>query len=608
MNKNYVMAIVLSMVVLIGFMFVQTKFFPPAPVEQPVENSSGAAAGSAEQTESAAAATSTVPVNLGGYKIEEADDAASVAEQTYTISTKKVKVTFTNRGGDIISYELLDHPDIDTGKGVELADNISAVNRSCALSFGMAENAIIDDVFSVKQLGDLSIGFFKTYHLKNTDGSDNSFTLIKQYTFDPGEYMFKLDVIIDGITAGSLNFNGASYTLRTSPQIGPHFDRKVDRYESRSFITWDGEKSKKIVMGDKTYKSWDKQISWAGIAGKYFMSVAVPEHAGNIGKVWYSTNIEKGNYANAQALLVRNPISGQSVQDTYYMYFGPRSEKEVTGYNTVDGNAWKLSGVKLTEGLQTSGFLSWLEAILKWMMEMIYKVIPNWGVSIIIMTIILKMLMFPLTKKSAMGTLKMQELQPKMSAIQEKYKNQPQVLQQETAKLYKEAGYNPVSGCLPMLFTFVVLFAMYNLFNNYFEFRGASFIKGWIPDLSRGDSIYRLGTTLPFIGSDIRILPIIYLISQLLFGKITGNGGTATGSNANQMKLMMYGMPIFFFFIFYNAPAGLLLFWTVSNIVQMLQQLAVNKMMAGKKAEAAPAKTKKGSEIIKKFPSGKGKK
>ena len=210
-------------------------------------------------------------------------------------------------------------------------------------------------------------------------------------------------------------------------------------------------------------------------------------------------------------------------------------------------------------------------------MEMIHFIIPNWGVSIILLTILLKLCLFPISKNQMMASLKMQEIQPKMQEIQQKYQNNPQKQQEMLAKLYKENGYNPMSGCLPMIFQFLILFAMYNLFNNYFEFRGAEFIPGWIDDLSVGDSILSFGFKIPFIGSDLRILPIIYLVSQLFYGKITNNGGVAGNSNT-QMKIMMYGMPIIFFFLFYNAPSGLLLYWTVSNIFQMGQQIIINNM------------------------------
>ena len=301
--------------------------------------------------------------------------------------------------------------------------------------------------------------------------------------------------------------------------------------------------------------------------------------------VVFSTEIEVNDYANAQVMLTRKAIMESSTKDSYYFYVGPRTEKNLKIYNNSQDNPWGLSNMKLNESLQSSGILSWLESILKFCMELIYKIIPNWGVSIIILTIIIKFLLFPLTKKSSMGTLKMQELQPQIKEIQDKYKDQPDKLNMEMSKLYKESGYNPLSGCLPLLLQFPLIFAMYNLFNNYFEFRGAMFIPGWIPDLSIGD-IVPLPGNIPVLGSQIHLLPVIYLASQLIFGKVTQSSAAAGGNNT-QMKIMMYGMPIMFFFIFYNAPAGLLLYWTVSNVLQLFQQMFINKMMQAKRAEMA---------------------
>ena len=306
---------------------------------------------------------------------------------------------------------------------------------------------------------------------------------------------------------------------------------------------------------------------------------------------YYSTLIETDDYANAQAIMVRKPVKAQDVQDTYYMYFGPRNEKDLKIYNVAENNSWNLSGQRLSECLQSNGWLGWLETILKWLMEIINKFTKNWGVSIILMTILIKLIMFPFTKNQSLSTLKMQEIQPKIQAIQTKYKDNPQKQQEAMANIYKEAGYNPMSGCLPMIVQFLILFAMYNLFNNYFEFRGASFIDGWISDLSTGDTVHTFVRNIPFFGNQLRILPMIYLASQLFYGKITGNGGTAAaGSTKTQMNMMMYGMPVIFFFIFYNAPSGLLLYWTVSNIFQMIQQIIINNTMKQKKIEMAKRK------------------
>jgi YidC/Oxa1 family membrane protein insertase len=148
-----------------------------------------------------------------------------------------------------------------------------------------------------------------------------------------------------------------------------------------------------------------------------------------------------------------------------------------------------------------------------------------------------------------------------------------------------------MSGCLPLLIQFPIIIAMFNLFNNYFEFRGAMFIPGWIPDLSVGDSLMTFNFNIPFLGNALRLLPVIYVASQLLFGKLTP---TAPGGSNMQMKMMMYGMPIFFFFIFYNAPSGLLLYWTTSNVLQLVQQLIINKTLA-----AAPGAQKGIPQVFK---------
>ncbi|MFA6856700.1 MAG: membrane protein insertase YidC [Treponema sp.] len=588
MDKNTIWAIVLSVAVIGAFIFLQ-------PVLSPVKK--------AVKTQSTAAPVAAAPVVSDGIVknssekkpvlTQAADTDESVPEQTVVIKTDQIKAVLTNKGGDIVDYELLNHIDTDTGKGVQMADSISEFNRSCAISFGGPDDILLNDKFNVERPDKNTVLFTKHY---------NGYTLGKRYTFKPGEYIFKLEIMIHSDEGNVvLNNNGTAYTLRTSPQIGPHFNTKSNRYEVRQFLSFSGEKKKTISVGSKQFKSFDKSYIWAGIAGKYFEALVIPANATDMGNTYYSSKVEVNDYADAQAYLTRRQFSGSDMSDTYYMYFGPRNEKDLRRYNVPENNSWQLSGLKLSESLQSSGWLGWLENILKWMLEILYKLIPNWGVSIILMTVIFKFAMFPLTKKQSLSTLKMQNLQPQMAVIQAKYKDNPQKLQEAMGKLYKENDYNPAGGCLPMLLQFLILFAMYNLFNNYFEFRGASFIPGWIPDLSAGDSIYTFKKSIPFFGNAVRILPVIYLASQLLYGKITQNGGTAVGNgtSAAQMKFMMYGMPIVFFFIFYNAPSGLLLYWTVSNLIQMGQQLVINKIMEAKKKESAIERNAKSFTVAK---------
>ncbi len=591
MEKNTLWAIILSTAVLIVFFGLQAKFMPKQQPAQQTEQVSEATEKTSENS-TEQAAEKELSVKAENPLMQEFVSNVEQKEETFTITTNKVKVTFTNRGGDIISYELLEHMDTDTGKGVEMADNVYENNRAFALSLGGTKNIPLNAVFTARKIDDYTIGFFYTAHKMVDDNLQKDFTIVKTYSFKPDEYTFKLDVTIDGESSfNGLNFDGLAYSLRTSPQVGPHYNRKVDRYDVRQFMSYSGENYKKIILSENQQKTYDKSWIWAGIAGKYFEILVIPSDPSKMAnEVEYSSKIENNNYANAQARFSRLPIGAGQTTDTYYVYIGPRSEKELAKYNVEENNAWKLSGLKLGESLDSSGFFSWLEVILKFLLEQIYKLVKNWGVAIIILTALLKFAMFPLTRKTALGTAKMQQIQPQTQALQAKYKDNPQKLQQEQMKLYKEIGYNPMAGCLPMLFTFIILYAMYRLFNNYFEFRGASFIPGWIPDLSKGDSVATLPFEMPFgFGNQLRLLPIIYVVSQILFSKFTQNGGTAS-ANQSQMKIMMYGMPLVFFFIFYNAPAGLLLYWIVSNVIQLAQQLFINHSMKNKGPQLVVAK------------------
>ena len=598
MDKNTIWAIVLSSLVLFASFFIQSKFFSkPQPAEntevqsQTLQNTANtpSAVNAVQGSDSSALQSGS---DEGTSEGEDAETEAVLEEREYVIETKTIKVRFTNRGGDIIGYELKDHS--DGGTPVQMAENISPTNRAFALAFGGAANAIVNDLFNAKIIDDRTIGFYKKFSVTNSTGGQDSFTLVKQYTFDPEEYVFKLDITIDGAQSmNGLAFGDAAYTLRSSPQIGPYYNPKVDRYERRTFIFYTKEKVKKLNLSNGQVKVYDKGFNWAGVAGKYFVQQVIPLTSSAIQSASYSTKNEVDNFQDAQLLLVRAPVSGSFAQDSYYVYMGPKVEKNLGIYNNAAENNWKLSNLKLDEALG-SGWLSWLETFLKFLMEFFYKLIPNWGVSIILMTILLKVAMFPLTKKSSVSTLKMQELQPRIKEIQDKYKNNPEKMNAEMGKFYKEAGYNPLSGCLPLLIQFPLIFAMFNLFNNYFEFRGAMFIPGWIPDLSVGDSIYIFPPTIPLIGgSALRLLPIIYVASQLLFTKITQTASANAAGGGNSMKLMMYGMPLFFFFMFYNAPAGLLLYWTVSNFLQLIQQMFINKMMHAKRVEMGLAEEAK---------------
>lgn len=580
MDKNTVIAIFLSTIVIIGGFTLQNILFPPQPV---VHNTQETAVSVETHQNSAAENKQSKEAVLLSLP-----DTEQNTEENFTVETDLVQVTFTNKGGDILSYKLKKHT--DKTDFVEMADFVTDSNRAFSVLLGNENSNSVNEIFNTRIISDTVIGFYKNFQVQNTDGSFSSFTLVKQYSFIPDDYMFELKITIDGDDSFTgLNIAGSAYTLRTSPQIGPTWNQKQDRYEYRKFYYLTEGKKKTVTLKEGQIKKITDPSTWTAVAGKYFTLISLPDT--QLQSSVFSSVSGQADTTSAQMFLTRGPITGNSQTDTWKFYIGPRTEKNLVKYNIITNNPYKLYDTKLDQVVEGSGPLGPLEVLLKKLMELFYKIIPNWGVSIIIMTILLRAVIFPLTKKSSESTLKMQELQPKIKEIQDKYKNNQQKMNEEMAKFYQTAGYNPLSGCLPLLIQFPLIFAMYNLFNNYFEFRGAMFIPGWIPDLSQGDSVFSLSSPIPLLGwTDIRLLPVIYVVSQLLFGKVTQTPGAAQQNSS--MKFMMYGMPLMFFFMFYNAPAGLLVYWIFSNVLTLIQQVVINKMMHAKKKENLKLVTK----------------
>ena len=582
MNKNTVIAMVLSGLVIAAAMFVQYKFFPPAPVQQQPSTTA-----SVTEQQAAVPQNTFVAENMpADSAVLEVPDETVIGEQIVTIKTNVAEITFTNRGGDIISYKLLEHNNSKGDSHVEMVKNLTDRNRAFSIALGGAQAPALNQFFNVKEEtvnGKQTVGFFKTISIKNQDGSISSFTLAKRYTFLPDDYMFELAVTVSGdADMKGLNFDNAGYTLRTMPQIGPDWDVKADRYEYRNFFAYiDGKKKDATLKANQTKLITDS-VPWAGISGKYFSLIVIPSTPAQ--QILYSAAQPNADRVqDGQLFFLRPVITGNKVTDVYRIYLGPCSENILSTYNIPSKNNYNYDNLRIDTVAVSSGIWRPLEVLLKWLLQFFYKLIPNWGVSIILVTILIKVIFFPLTKKSSESTQQMQKMQPKIKELQEKYKGKPQKLNEEMEKLYKEAGYNPLSGCLPLLIQLPILFAMYRLFNNYFEFRGAMFIPHWIPDLSIGDSVLQFPSPIPFLGwTDLRILPIVYVISQMVFGKITQTPTNDQQQNST-MKIMMYGMPLFFFFMFYNAPSGLLLYWTCTNFLMLVQQMIIKAMMKQKK-------------------------
>jgi YidC/Oxa1 family membrane protein insertase len=581
MEKRTLLAVVLSIIVISAFYLIQGIFFPPSAAEPP-ERISTEQPALTPPPAAPPAAGSPVPPEAGP------EEAVPVSEERIDVETDLVRVVLTNAGGDVVSYKLKEHKDRDDY--VEMVLPGLAESHAFTVAFGGINAQPVGSFFQVNRISPTTVEFYRDF----TASGGGRFRLTKRYEFKPAEYMFELTISLDGgYAVPSFNFDGAAYTLAFGPQIGPKFERLDQRYEYRKYYTFANGKRRDERVKDNAPTIIGSRVSWAAIAGKYFAFMAIPDSTQY--ELVFSTREEPGIPNASRFYMVRPALNSSRATDTYRFYLGPKSQnvrvagKEV-GLSIYDNgnNGFNLRDMQLASVANTSGILAPLERVLKWFLMLFHRVVPNYGVAIILLTLLVKLILFPITKKGSEATLRMQALSPKIQEIQGKYKDNPPKMNAEMAELYKREGYNPLSGCLPLLLQIPIFFAMYNLFNSHFDLRGAEFISGWIPDLSLPESVWDFSPVrIPLLGwSNLRMLPFIYVGSQLLYGKVTQ---TPDQKGNAQMKMMLYAMPIVFFFILYDVPSGLLLYWIMSNLLTMVQQLMINRVLAKKRAAQAAA-------------------
>lgn len=589
MEKRTLLAVVLSVVVIVGGFILQNMFTPQPEYSETQTTSSEKSTVSeydvsvSDDPVDSSGPSSSSSVAVSNKPVIEEEDT-DVNEEEYTIETDVFTAVFSNKGGVIKSILLKEHMDNE-----EVLEMVNA-GDSNATAFNMyfGEN-LIDSYFTVFRPNNDTIRFERQFFTTNESGEKIPFTLRKEYIFSPSEYMIELKISIENSVNAlpNLNFGGYAYTLEYGPQIGPRFDVLDGRNEYRKYVAYYEGKLHNQKM-NKTSRDVvvEERVSWAALVGKYFTVIGIPD--ANPYEIKFSEYDVEGVESSSIMYFSRPLIRSSSTEDTFYFYVGPKDPKMLDIYDSQQSNYFGLSGLNINMVIDKS-ILSWLEVALKWILTLFYSLVKNYGVAIIMMTIVIKAALFPLTHKSYESTAKMQAVQPKVNELKEKYKDNPQKMNAEMAELYKKEGVNPIGGCLPMLLQFPMFIAIYGLLNKHFELRGAMFIPGWITDLSAPESIATLPFTIPFnIGDQLRLLPIIYVGTQLLSSKIMQSG---QASSNNQMKMMMYLMPAMFFFILYNVPSGLLVYWIMVNLLTTGQQFYTNKIK--KKGKGPDTKKKR---------------
>jgi len=600
MDRKTLIAVVLSVVIIVGGMALQAVLFPPkpaAPTQTTAAQAGTPANGTtpaAQQTQSGqsqtAPATTTAAVAVPGTVVATPESAPPASQgDTIMRETDLFKLIFASNGATLSSVELKKFKNVD-GTPVDmvmLPKTPSANEMPFAISFGDYKTAEVTVPFVLHETVD---GTTSTFDFTRTFLSPTGipFILHKTYVFVNGEYIFDLHITIENSVNDfpSLDFGGHAYTLTLGPQIGPHYTKLDGRNDLRQFAFYENGKRQNPNVGMGQLKESDKRMTWTGIVGKYFTAIAIPD-ATEYHTVYDSRKLVDG-FDRSTIAFERPTLKTAKSTDVFRFYMGPLKSEILARYNDAANNKLGISGLNADKVITSSILIGWLAVIFKYALDFFYFLIPNYGIAIILLTLLTKVVFLPLTFKSSESMAKMAALNPKMAEIRERLKDKPDKMNQEIAQLYQKEKVNPLSGCLPMLLQIPVFFALYNLLNSHFELRGALFIPGWIPDLSAPESILNFAFSVPLLGwTALRLLPIIMLASQLLSGKFT-QPSSAPQQGGAQAKLLMYAMPIVFFFILYDMPSGLVLYWTAQNIFSTIQQVYINSLNKKKAAQAQP--------------------
>lgn len=614
MDRKTLLAVVISVVIIVAGMLITPLISPPKPVAPPAPSAQAAPQASAQSQEPAPAtagqaagtpattpnattpattpnATAPATVAASG-QVQALMDSAPPTSQSATIvrETDMYILTFASAGGTLSSVKLKKYKNVD-GSPVEmllLPPAGSPAEMPFALSFGNYTAEQVNVPFTVKES---STGGVSTFDFSRTFLSPTKvpFTLRKTYVFDKDEYLFELRVTIQNSVNDfpSLNAGGFAYTLTMGPQIGPRYVKLDNNHDFRNYAYWADNKRQDPGVKAGATKELDKHFTWTGIVGKYFTAIAVPD--GTDYRVVYDSRHLVQSFDRSAISFQRPPLKSATTTDTFRFYFGPMKTEILAAYNDSSKNQFKVSGLNADKVVTSSILIGWLATLMKYILDFFYMLIPNYGIAIILLTLVTKLVFLPLTFSSSESMAKMAALNPKMAEIRARLKDKPDKMNQEIAALYKREKVNPLSGCLPLLLQMPVFFALYNLLNSHFELRGAMFIPGWIPDLSVPESILTFPFAIPLVGwTALRALPLLMVASQILSSKFTQPSG-APQQGGSQAKLMMYALPVVFLFILYDMPAGLVLYWTVQNILSTVQQMYINNLK--KKRDAVSGET-----------------
>ncbi len=480
--------------------------------------------------------------------------SATGTEQIYTLENDLMKISISSKGACVKAVELKNYKSYD-GKPVTL---LSGDSSSFNLSFPSQNRSINSTDLFFSSAGIIAKGSVKILSLKLNAG-ENKFVEYN-YSMTDGSYLvgFKVNVTnLNDVIAPNATYLAFDWKDHIRPQ---EKSIKSERAATTVYYHFIEEEVDKISPAKDEQQSLKTKVKWIAFKQQFFTSVLIADNAFDSPVVETRTDAGNDKYVKNLSASFALPYDHKS-DESYGMkfYFGPNH------YQTLK----KIEGLDLEKQIDLGwGIFGYVN---KFLVIPIFNFLSsfniNFGIIILILTIIIRIVLLPLTFGSFKSQAKIKVLAPEMAEINEKHKDDAMKKQQETMALYKKAGVNPLGGCIPGLLQMPILIAMFRFFPTSIELRGESFL--WAKDLSTYDSVLDLGFNIPFYGDHVSLFTLLMTVSTLLFTKL--NMQMTSASNP-QMKWMMYIMPVMFLGVFNNYSAGLSYYYFLSNIFGLGQQ------------------------------------
>jgi YidC/Oxa1 family membrane protein insertase len=554
LNQRVLLALFLIAVVLVAsnvFLAPPVVVDPGAGAGTDAEPRGGAATGEPEATRPAEQpARGEERLEMSVVRSSGVEEAV---EETLLVETDLYRLGISSRGGRLISMELKTYPSSFDSGGVQLIapHDSEFLSMRVTLEKDTLDLSALGFQASARRINATAAP--RTLTLSHGIGTGDSLRI--RYVFTPGEYIIGAELELPRPASSGDLLLQADLLPRLRPTEVDSLKNDINYFGT---IMGGGDEDVESVdlgdlggdEGETAYR--EGPFRWAGVRNKYFVAALLSRDPAMRGVI--SKGAEEESRIGLTALIPPTP-GGRNFR--FDLYIGPQ-------------DYYRLSSLGIgMEDMMEYGwwiirpFTRMVVVILLWM----HRFIGNYGVVIILFSLLTKIAFYPLTQKSMKSMQEVQKIQPLLKEVREKYKKDPQKMQQETMRLYREHKVNPAGGCLPMLVQMPVLWALFYVFRMTIEFRGADFTL-WIHDLSVPDSP--------------PVLPIVMGLSMFLQQKLSPQSADP------KMAPMMYVMPVVLTIVFMSFPAGLVLYWTVNNILAIIQQALLQKKLGA----PAPARGK----------------